>query len=81
MLFRSWGPIFMADNMSVTPAPPPILLSQAAMLASGAFQFAFTNTPGAIFTVLAATNPAVPFANWNVLRRGHRSLARLVPVH
>jgi hypothetical protein len=62
-----YGVIFVADNMTVTPAPPPIFLSQAARLASGAFQFAFTNTPGATFTALAATNLALPLTNWTAL--------------
>jgi hypothetical protein len=34
---------------------------------TGAFQFAFTNTPGAVFTVLATTNPVLPLSNWTVL--------------
>jgi len=62
-----WGPIFMADNMVVTPAPPPIVLANCMRPASGAFQFAFTNTPGSTFTVLASSNPALPMANWTVL--------------
>jgi hypothetical protein len=36
----------------------------------GGFQFAFTNTPGAVFTVWASTNLALPFTNqWQNL--GH----------
>ena len=46
---------------------PPILLTGAAMLVSGAFQFAFTNTPGATFTVFATTDLAVPLAGWTNL--------------
>lgn len=49
-----------------TPALPPIVLAGAAMLANGTFQFPFTNTPGATFTMLAATNAALPLANWDV---------------
>jgi hypothetical protein len=64
---QDYGTIFLADNMTVTPAPPPIVLSQATRLGNGAFQFAFTNAPGATFTVLASTNAALPLANWNVL--------------
>jgi hypothetical protein len=59
-----WGPVFMADNMAVTPAPPPIILTSAIKLANGAFQFTFANTPNTPFTVLAATNPALPLSNW-----------------
>jgi hypothetical protein len=62
-----WGPVFMADNMTVTPAQPPIVLSQATRQGNGAFQFAFTNVPGATFTVLASTNAALSLSNWNVL--------------
>jgi hypothetical protein len=61
-----YGVIFMADNMMVTPAPP-IILANAAMQANGAFQFGFTNTPGATCTVLGSTNAALPLANWYVL--------------
>ena len=35
--------------------------------AGGAFQFAFTNTPGSIFAVLATTNVGLPWTNWAVL--------------
>jgi len=59
-----YGPVFMADNMRITPAPPPIVLGQAQKLANGAFQFAFTNTPGTGFTVLTTTNPGLAAASW-----------------
>jgi hypothetical protein len=62
-----YGPVFMADNMAVTPAPPPIVLGQATRRGNGAFQFTFTNTPGSSFTVLCSTNPALPLASWYVL--------------
>lgn len=62
-----WGPIFMADNVQVTPAPLPVLLSQAVILPDGAFQFAFTNTPGVVHTVLTSTNLALPIAQWIAL--------------
>ncbi len=62
-----YGPVFMADNMAVTPAPPPIVLGQATMRGSGAFQFAFTNTPGSTCTVWGSTNMALPLASWYVL--------------
>ena len=64
---QDWGPIFMADNMSVTLAPPEIVLTDVMVLANGTFQFAFTNTPARSFTVLSATNSAVPFTNWTTL--------------
>jgi hypothetical protein len=59
-----YGPIFMADNMRVSAAPPPIVLAQAFWLANGTFQFGFTNVPGGAYSVLAATNPALPLASW-----------------
>jgi hypothetical protein len=62
-----YGPIFMADNMAVTPAPPPIILGNAARLANGAFQFTFTNTPGTSFTVWGSTDATLPLTNWYVL--------------
>lgn len=59
-----YGPIFMADNMLVTPAPPPIILNAPMRLANGAFQFSFTNTPSRTFTVYATTNATLPFSAW-----------------
>ena len=63
---QDWGPIFLADNMNVTPMPP-IILANPAKVANGAFQFSFTNTPGWPFTVFGATNPALPLSNWTTL--------------
>ncbi len=62
-----YGPIFIADNMSITPVAAPIILGQAARLGNGVFQFVFTNPPGASFSVLACTNPALPLASWSLL--------------
>jgi hypothetical protein len=59
-----YGPVFMADNMAVTAAPPPSVLTQPKRWANGAFQFVFTNTPGSTFTVWGATNAALPLASW-----------------
>jgi len=64
---QDYGPIFMADNMTVTPAPPAILLTNPAKLTNGVFQFGFTNTPGASFSVFGAANLSLPFSNWTVL--------------
>jgi WD40 repeat protein len=47
--------------------PTAILLTSAAKLPGGGFQFAFTNTPGASFSVLASANPALPITNWITL--------------
>jgi hypothetical protein len=38
-----------------------------AQMTSGAFQFAFTNTVGALFGVLATTNLSQPLTNWTTL--------------
>jgi hypothetical protein len=62
-----WGPVFMADNMAVTPAPPAIILRQATKLVNGNFQFTFTNTPSTSFTVFGSTNMSLPFTNWYLL--------------
>jgi hypothetical protein len=59
-----WGPVFMVDNMAVTPAPPPIVPRQATRLGNGTFQCTFTNTPGTTFTMLGSTNLALPLTNW-----------------
>jgi hypothetical protein len=44
-----------------------VFLTGAARLPNGAFQFAFTNTPGATFTALAATNLSLPLSVWTIL--------------
>jgi hypothetical protein len=41
-----------------------ITLTKPAILPGGAFQFSFTNTPGALFNVFGTTNLAEPFTNW-----------------
>ena len=62
-----YGPVFMADNMAVTPAPQPIVLGQPTIRANGAFQFSFTYTPGSSFTVWSTTNLALASTNWSIL--------------
>ncbi len=63
-----WGPIFMVDNLQVTPMPPqPMVLEQAAMVTAGVFQFSFTNAPGGSFTVWASADVTLPLANWTAL--------------
>ena len=47
------------------PVATPPNLSNPTML-GGTFQFAFTNTPGATFTVLSTTNVALPLTNWTL---------------
>jgi len=57
-----YGPIFMADNMEVTPSAP--VLTNPTLLPNGAFTFAFSGTAGSSFTVLATTNIALPTGSW-----------------
>jgi hypothetical protein len=63
---QDYGTIFLADNMTVTPAPL-IILTNPTKLANGAFQFTFTNTPNALFTAFGTTNATLPFSNWTTL--------------
>jgi len=44
-----------------------IQLTGPARQADGSFHFAFTNNPGARFTVLTTTDPSLPMANWTAL--------------
>jgi N-acetylneuraminic acid mutarotase len=53
-------------NITV-PVPTPITLTGSKTLTNGSFQFSFTNTPGALFGVLATTNLALPLSNWTLL--------------
>ena len=48
-------------------ASTPFQIGAAKKLGNGAFQFGFSNTPGASFTVLSATNVSLPLSNWTVL--------------
>jgi hypothetical protein len=64
---QDYGPIFLADNMILTPAPAPILLTSPALLPSGAFQFTFTNWPALTFTAFGTTNLTLAFSNWTSL--------------
>jgi N-acetylneuraminic acid mutarotase len=52
-------------NISV-PVPAPTILACTAPT-NGAFQFCFTNNPGALFGVLMTTNLSLPLANWTRL--------------
>jgi hypothetical protein len=45
----------------------PMLLASPQKLLNGSFQFSFTNTPGASFSVLTTTDVALPLSNWTVL--------------
>ena len=48
----------------VGPKPSLVILTNPIRLLDATFRFTFTNTPGALFTVLAATNPALSLSNW-----------------
>ena len=64
----SSGP--MADHtLALVTAPPAaqIILTGGRRPVYGGFSFTFTNTPGAFFGVLAATNLALPLSNWTPL--------------
>ena len=53
-------------NISV-PVPVTTALTSAQKLTNGSFQFAFTNSVGALFGVLATTNLLLPTTNWTAL--------------
>jgi hypothetical protein len=53
-------------NISV-PVPTATAVTGVQTLPDGSFQFAFTNSVGALFGVLATTNLALPLTNWTVL--------------
>jgi hypothetical protein len=53
-------------NISV-PVPTTTTLTNMKKLTNGSFQFSFTNSPGALFGVLATTNAALPLSNWTAL--------------
>jgi hypothetical protein len=54
---------FTVPGQTVTTINPANL----GLSAGGAFQFSFTNIPGALFNVFGTTNLATPFANWTWL--------------
>ena len=63
-------PTYVQDityHLTVTPAVTPPRLISLAKLDNGAFQFAFSNSNNASFTVLVATNPALSVASWTAL--------------
>ena len=64
---QDWGPIFMADNMQVTPVPAPITLMNGARLPGDGVQFDFVYTPGAACSAYVATDASIPFASWTSL--------------
>ena len=54
-------------GVDLTPPPPVIRTPSLTVLGNGAFQLNFVNTNNAAFSVLAATNIALPASNWTVL--------------
>ena len=64
------GRIYVAADRKIyafTVPVEPIVLTNSTVLPGGAFQLAFTNTPGMGFTVFGVTNLALPFTNWSSL--------------
>ena len=55
------------NTLVITGPPVAVHLASPTKLANGAFQFGFSNTPGASFSALAATNVTLPVSNWSVL--------------
>ncbi len=55
------------DAQFTTVTVPPPQLMAPTVLGDGTAQFSFTSTPGAIFTVLGTTDPALPVSGWTVL--------------
>jgi WD40 repeat protein len=55
------------SSSSAGPILPPMALVHAQILSNGSFQFAFTNPPSAVFSVLATTFPTLPSSEWMVL--------------
>ena len=64
----SSGP-WVSHTLALVAAPPAyeITLTSVQKPTNGAFQFRFTNTPGAFIGVLGATNSALPLTNWTPL--------------
>jgi hypothetical protein len=53
-------------NINV-PIPTATILTGTTQQTNGPFQFAFTNSVGAVFAVLATTNVSLPLSNWTAL--------------
>ncbi|HAM70443.1 MAG TPA: hypothetical protein DCM86_02240 [Verrucomicrobiales bacterium] len=61
---QDYGGIFMADNMEVVLAPPPIVITSPVARADGTFQFDFTAAPGGTYRVVAAPSLSLPLTAW-----------------
>ena len=55
-----WGPIFMADNMQVTPVPAAMTLMNGTRLSGGVAQFEFGYTAGAVCSAFVAGDASIP---------------------
>jgi hypothetical protein len=64
---QDWGPIFMADNMQITPVPASITLMNGVKLPGDAVQFDFAYTPGAACSSYVSTDASIPYGSWNFL--------------
>ncbi len=56
----------LSETNTLVINPAASMLSSATLLTNGTFQFSFTNSPGASFSVLTTTNVALPLSNWSV---------------
>ncbi len=63
----------LSNAMLFNPAVMTVLKNPT-KLSNGAFQFSFTNTPGALCTVLATGNITLPSSNWTVLGQATEGL-------
>ncbi|HLH54565.1 MAG TPA: CARDB domain-containing protein [Verrucomicrobiae bacterium] len=57
------APITLGNSVG----PTPIQLQQATLLANGAVQFSFANTPGITFSVFSTTDLSLPLARWTLV--------------
>lgn len=73
LTFTSWATSGAGGGFSYTrstpgsgppPPPPAPTLTGTSIAADGTFSFAFTNTPGNTFSILATTNISLPLASW-----------------
>jgi hypothetical protein len=64
---QDWGPIFMADNMEVTPAPVPMTLMDGLLLPGGEVHFDFSYTSGATCSAYVSTDASIPYDSWAFL--------------
>lgn len=56
----------VTNRLVITPKALPIVLTSKVQ-ADGTLQLAFTNSPGAAFTVLGTTNLSLPLGDWMAL--------------